>query len=70
MVKVIRKVIEIFSHTVKLIIKRMKTRRAAGPGDIPIQVIKRRGQKLLEMIAVFVNKIINGKYRKSGSLLL
>ena len=39
---------------------RMKTRRAAGSGDIPIQLIKSGSQKLLEMITILLNKIING----------
>ena len=40
---------------------RMKTGRAAGPGDIPIELIKSVGQKLLEMITILLNKIINGE---------
>jgi len=40
-------VIEIDSNTVKHAIMRMKTGRAAGPGDIPIELIKSGGQKLL-----------------------
>jgi len=40
---------------------RMKTGRAAGPGDIPIELIKSGGQKLFEIIAILVNKIINGE---------
>jgi len=39
----------------------MKTGTAAGPGDIPIELIKRGGQKLLEMITILLNKIINGE---------
>jgi hypothetical protein len=31
---------------------RMKTGRAAGPGNIPIELIKRGGQKLLEVITI------------------
>jgi hypothetical protein len=37
----------------------MKTGKAAGPGDIPIELIKRGGQKLLEIISILLNKIIN-----------
>jgi len=40
---------------------RMKNGRAADPGDIPIELIKSGGQKLLEMITVLLNKIINGE---------
>ena len=39
---------------------RMKTRRFAGPGDIPVELIKSGGQKLLEMITILFNKNING----------
>ena len=39
----------------------MKTGRAAGPGDIPIELIKGGGQKLLEMITILLNKSINGQ---------
>jgi hypothetical protein len=39
----------------------MKNGRAAGPGDIPIELINSGGQKLLEMITILVNKIINGE---------
>ena len=39
----------------------MKTGRAAGPGDIPIELIKSVGQKLLEMITILLDKIINGE---------
>jgi hypothetical protein len=35
--------------------------RAAGPGDIPIELIKCGGQKLLEIITILHNKIINGE---------
>ena len=52
--------IEIDSNTVKQAIMRMKNGRAAGPGDIPIELIKSCGQKLLEMITILFNKIING----------
>jgi len=44
---------------------RIKTGRAAGPGDVPIELIKSGGQ-----ITILLNKIINGKYQKSGRLLL
>jgi len=40
---------------------RMKNGRAAGPGDIPIELINSSGQKLLEMITILLNKIINGE---------
>jgi hypothetical protein len=53
--------IQIDSNTVKQAIMRMKNRRAAGPGDIPIELIKNGGMKLLEMITILVNKIINGQ---------
>jgi hypothetical protein len=53
--------IEIDSNTVKQTIMRMKTGRAAGPGDIPIELIKSGGQKLLEMITILLNKIVNGE---------
>ena len=39
----------------------MKTRRAAGPGDIPMELIKSGAQRLLEMITILLNKIINGE---------
>jgi hypothetical protein len=54
-------VTEIDSNTVKLAIMRMKTGRAAGPGDTPIELIKSGGQKLLEMFTILLNKIINGQ---------
>jgi len=57
----ISNVIEIDSNTVKHAIMRMKTGRAAGPGDIPIELIKSGGQKLLEIITILLNKIINGE---------
>jgi hypothetical protein len=53
--------IEIGSNKVKQAIMRMKNRRAAVAGDIPIQLIKNGGQKLLEMVTILVNKIINGQ---------
>jgi len=40
---------------------RMKNGRAAGPGDIHIELVKSGGQKLLEMITILLNKIINGE---------
>jgi hypothetical protein len=40
---------------------RMKSGTAAGPGDIPKDLIKSGGQKLLEMITILLNKIINGQ---------
>jgi hypothetical protein len=49
------------SNTVKQAIMRMNNGRAAGPGDIPIEMIKSGGQKLLEMITILLNKIINGE---------
>jgi hypothetical protein len=54
-------IIEIDSNTVKQAIMRMKNRRAAGPGDIPIELIKSSGQKLLEMTTILLNTIINGE---------
>jgi hypothetical protein len=51
--------IEIDSNTVKQAIMRMKNRRAAGPGDFPIELIQAGGQKLLEIITILFNKIIN-----------
>jgi len=59
--KGIGNVIEIDSNTVKHAIMRMKTGTAAGPGDIPIELIKSGSQKLLEMITILLNKIINGE---------
>jgi hypothetical protein len=53
--------IELDSNTVKQAMMRMKNRRAAGPGDIPIELIKNGGHKLPEMITILVNKIINGQ---------
>ena len=53
--------IKIDNNTVKLAIMRMKKGRAAGPGDIPIKLIKSGSQKLLEMITILLNKIINGE---------
>ena len=40
---------------------RTKNGRAAGPGDIRIELIKSGGQKLLKMITILLNKIINGE---------
>ena len=64
MEKGIGEFIEIDSNTVKQAIMRMKTGRAAGPGDIPIELIKSGGRKLLEMITILHNlfKIINYPY--------
>jgi len=53
-------VIGIDCNTVKHAIMRMKTGRAAGLGDIPVDLIRSGGQKLLEMITILLNKIING----------
>jgi len=53
--------IKIDSNTVEQAIMRMKNRRAAGPGDIPIELIKSGGQKLLELITILFIKIINGE---------
>jgi antitoxin component of RelBE/YafQ-DinJ toxin-antitoxin module len=39
----------------------MKNGRAASPRDITIELIKSGGQKLLEMITILLNKIINGE---------
>ena len=59
--KGIGNVIEIDSNTVKHAIMRMRAGRAAGPGDIAIELIKSSSQKLLEMITILLNKIINGE---------
>ena len=61
MEKDIGNIIEINSNTVKHAVMRMKTGRAAGPGDIPIELINSGGQKLLEMITILLNEIINGE---------
>ena len=61
MEKGIGNVIEIDSNTVKHAIMRMRTGRSAGPGDIPVELIKSGGHKLLEMITIMLNKIINGE---------
>ena len=50
--KGIGNVIETDSNTVKYAIMRMKTGRAAGSGDIPIELIQSGGQKLLGMITI------------------
>ena len=50
-------VIEIDSSTLKHTRMRMKTWRAAGPGDIPIELIKSGSQKLLKTITILLNKI-------------
>ncbi len=40
----------------------MKNGRAAGPGDIPIElIINSGGRKLLEMITILLNKMIHGE---------
>jgi hypothetical protein len=63
--------IEIDSNTVKQAIMRLKNGRAADPGDIPIELKKSGGQKLLEMITILVNKIINGeKVRKEWKVAI
>ena len=49
--------IKIDNNTVKLAIMRMKKGRAAGPGDIPIKLIKSGSQKLLEMITILLNPL-------------
>jgi len=59
--KGIGNVIESDSNTVKHAIMRMKTGKAAGPGDIPMELINSGSQKLLEIIAILLNKIINGE---------
>ena len=43
------------------LLMRMQTGKAAGSGDIPIELIKSSGQKLLEIITILLNKIINGE---------
>jgi hypothetical protein len=53
--------IEIDNNTAMQAIMRIKNGRAAGPGVIPIELIRSGGQKLLEMITILVNKIINGQ---------
>ena len=60
MERVIGNVIEIDNNTVNQTIMRMKTGRAAGPGDILIELLKSGGQKFLEIITILLNKIING----------
>jgi hypothetical protein len=52
---------EIGSNRVKNAIMRMRTGTPAGPGDIPVELIKLGGQKLLEMITILLNKILNGE---------
>jgi len=59
--KVIGNFMEIDSNTVKNTIKRMRTGTPAGPGDIPVELIKLGCQKLLEMITILLNKILNGE---------
>jgi hypothetical protein len=52
-------VIEIDINTVKQARngRRMKNGRATGPGDIPIELIKSGGQKLLEMTPYFLIRL-------------
>ena len=52
--------IEIDVNLVKKAIMRMKNGRAAGPGNIPVELIKCGGKKLWEMMTILFNKIING----------
>ena len=59
--KVIGNFMEIDSNRVKNAIMRMRTGTPAGPGDIPVELIKLGGQKLLEMITILLNKILNGE---------
>ena len=59
--KGISNVTEIDSNAVKQAIRRMKNGRAAGPGDIPIELIMSGRLKLLEMITIYLNKILNSK---------
>jgi hypothetical protein len=59
--KNIRNIIQIDTNTVKHAITRMKTGKPAGPGDIPMELIKSGGRKLLEIITILLNKIINGQ---------
>ena len=61
MENVLGNVIEIVSNTVNSAIMRMKTGRTEGSGDIPIELIKRGGQMLLEMITILLNKFISGE---------
>ena len=58
MEKCVGNVIEIDSNAAKQAIRRMTNGRVAG---IPIELIKSGGRKLLEMITILLNKIINGK---------
>ena len=59
--KVLGNFMEIGSNRVKNAIMRMRTGTPAGPGDIPVELIKLGGQKLLEMITILLNKILNGE---------
>ena len=59
--KVLGNFMEIGSNRVKNAIMRMRTGTPAGPGDIPVELIKVGGQKLLEMITILLNKILNGE---------
>ena len=54
-------VIETDSNTVMQAIMRTKNGRAEDPGDIPVELVKSGGQKLLAMITILFNKIINGE---------
>jgi hypothetical protein len=54
-------IIKIDINPVKQTIMKMKNGRPAGPGDSPIELIESSGQKLLEMITILINKIINGE---------
>jgi hypothetical protein len=54
-------IIEIDSNTVKQAIMGMKNGRAAGAEDIPLELKKSGDQKLLEMITILLNKIINAE---------
>ena len=59
--KSIGNVIEIDSNRAMHAIMRMKNARAAGSGVISIESIKSGSQKLLEMITILLNKIINAE---------
>jgi len=59
--KGIGKVIEVVNNTLKHATLRVKAGRATGPGDSPIELIKHGGQKLLEVITIWFNKIIIGE---------
>jgi hypothetical protein len=59
--KGIGNVIEVDSNIVKHAIMKMEIGKAAGPGHVPIELLMSGGQKLLEMITILLNKIINGE---------